>query len=167
MNGEQRKQRIKDGFAALAAGDGAPLMGIFADNVQWTIIGNTRFSGTYNGLADVGERLLGPLGGLIDGHLHITVDNLIAAAGPNRMPYYYRTHAGAELDLLFEKGGRIEMAIEIKRSSSPNPAKGFAIACDDLGITQRFVVYPGTERFALRHGAEAIGLQELAGLLRA
>jgi predicted AAA+ superfamily ATPase len=95
------------------------------------------------------------------------IDNLIAAAGPNRMPYYYRTHAGAELDLLFEKGGRIEMAIEIKRSSSPNPAKGFAIACDDLGITQRFVVYPGTERFALRHGAEAIGLQELAGLLRA
>lgn len=79
MNTEQRKQRIKDGFAALAAGDGAPLMGIFADNVQWTIIGNTRFSGTYNGLADVGERLLGPLGGLIDGHLHITVDNLIAA----------------------------------------------------------------------------------------
>lgn len=103
-------------------------------------------------------------GASFEGHC---IDNLIAAAGPDRVPYFYRTQAGAELDLLFEKGGRIEMAIEVKRSSSPTPEKGFAIACDDLGITQRFVVYPGTERFALRHGAVAIGLQELTGLLRA
>ncbi|MBK6658188.1 MAG: nuclear transport factor 2 family protein [Proteobacteria bacterium] len=41
------------------------------------IIGNTKVSGTFNGKADVLERLLGPLGGLLDGHLHITVDNVI------------------------------------------------------------------------------------------
>ncbi|MDB5869095.1 MAG: ATPase [Polaromonas sp.] len=40
-----------------------------------------------------------------------------------------------------------------------------ALACDDLQIEQRYVVYPGTERIALCHGAQAIGLQELAGLL--
>ena len=57
------------------------------------------------------------------------------------------------------------MAIEVKRSMAPSPEKGFTIACDDLGIAQRFVVYPGTERIALRHGAQAIGLQELAELL--
>ena len=32
---------------------------------------------------------------------------------------------------------------------------------DDLAITRRFVVYPGTERFALRHGAQAIGLNDM------
>ena len=77
MNSEQRKQKIRDGFAALGAGDGAPLMSIFDDKVQWTIIGNTRFSGTYDGMEDVAARLLGPIGELVEGHLHITVDNLI------------------------------------------------------------------------------------------
>ena len=39
------------------------------------------------------------------------------------------------------------------------------MACDDLEITQRCVVYPGQERFPLRHGAQAIGLRELAMML--
>ena len=48
---------------------------------------------------------------------------------------------------------------------APSPEKGFALACDDLQIEQRYVVYQGTERIPLRHGAQAIGLQELATLL--
>jgi len=35
-----------------------------------------------------------------------------------------------------------------------------------LSVQQRWVVYPGTERFPLRHGAQAIGLADLAGVLR-
>jgi len=89
------------------------------------------------------------------------------AASPRRVPYFYRTHAGAEIDLLLEKGGQPDVAIEIKRSSAPSPAKGFAQACDDLRITQRYVVYPGSEQFSLGHGAQAIGLAELVGLLHA
>jgi len=80
MSAEQRAARIKAGFAALGEGDGAPLMGLFADDVQWTIIGNTKFSGTYQGLDDVTTRLLGPLSELLDGHIHITLDNVIADA---------------------------------------------------------------------------------------
>ena len=68
---------------------------------------------------------------------------------------------------MLEQGGRPEIAIEIKRSTAPSPERGFAVACDDLGIAQRYVVYPGTERFALRHGAVALGLRALAQLLRA
>jgi uncharacterized protein len=93
------------------------------------------------------------------------VDNLIQAAGSRRVPYFYRTQVGAEIDLLLEKGGRPEIAIEIKRSMAPSPEKGFAVACDDLQIEQRYVVYPGTERIPLRHGAQAISLLELCQLL--
>ena len=46
-------------------------------------------------------------------------------------------------------------------------SKGFDIACADLNIAQRYVVYPGTERFPLRYGAQAIGLVELMKLLAA
>jgi hypothetical protein len=81
--------------------------------------------------------------------------------------WFYRSHQGAEIDLLIERGGRPQIAIEIKRSSAPSPDKGFAQACDDLGVAQRWLVYPGTERYPLRHGAQAIGVVELAGLLGA
>ena len=93
------------------------------------------------------------------------IDNLIQAAGSLRVPYFYRTQVGAEIDLVLARGGQPEMAIEIKRSMTPSPEKGFAIACDDLQITQRYVVYPGTEAFALRHGAQAMGLGDLVALL--
>ena len=89
------------------------------------------------------------------------IDNLLAAAGNMVTPYTYRTHAGAEIDLLLERGGKAWMAIEIKRSTSPSLSKGFEIACDDLGITQRHVVYPGTDSFPMRRGTQAIGLVEL------
>jgi predicted AAA+ superfamily ATPase len=95
------------------------------------------------------------------------LDNLIQAAGNRRVPYFYRTQVGAEIDLMLEKGGKPEIAIEVKRSSAPSPDKGFGVACDDLQIEQRYVVYPGQESFALRHGAQAIGLSQLCAFLSA
>jgi uncharacterized protein len=95
----------------------------------------------------------------------MAIENLIEAAGERRTACFYRTQDGAEIDLVLVRGGTPEIAVEIKRSSAPSPDKGFAIACDDLGIHQRFVAYPGTERFPLRHGAQAVGLSELGALL--
>ena len=125
-----------------------------------------RDSGLLHGLLELQtlNDLLGhPVCGLsFEGHC---IENLVQAAGTRRVPYFYRTQVGAEIDLVLEKGGQPEIAIEIKRSMAPSPEKGFAIACDDLQIPQRYVVYPGQERIPLRHGAQAIGLSELAALL--
>jgi hypothetical protein len=126
-----------------------------------------RDSGILHGLLELEtlNDLLGhPVCGLsFEGHC---LESLIQAAGNRRVPYFYRTQAGAEIDLLLEKGGLPEIAIEIKRSTAPSPERGFAQACDDLKIAQRYVVYPGTEKIPLRHGALAIGLHELATLLQ-
>jgi len=94
------------------------------------------------------------------------IDNLIAAAGAGRTAYFYRTQVGAEIDLVLEKGGRPDIAIEVNRASAPSPERGFSIACDDLKITRRYVVYPGVESFALRNGAQAISLAQLCAELR-
>ena len=94
------------------------------------------------------------------------IDNLIAAAGAGRTAYFYRTQVGAEIDLVLEKGGHPDIAIEVKRASAPRPERGFSIACDDLKITRRYVVYPGVESFALRNGAQAISLAQLCAELR-
>ena len=90
------------------------------------------------------------------------IENLIQCAGPRWRPYFYRTHDGAEIDLLLERGGQPEIAIEIKKSSAPTLDKGFGIACDDLKVLQRYVVYPGEETYPVRHGTQAIGLAALA-----
>jgi predicted AAA+ superfamily ATPase len=95
------------------------------------------------------------------------LETLIQCAGHRYRAHFYRTHDGAEIDLVLERGGRAEMAIEVKRSSAPSTERGFTEACEALGLTQRWVVYPGQERFPLRHGAQAIGLVELASQLAA
>ena len=97
------------------------------------------------------------------------IENLLQAVAQNtqvpRLSTYYRTQDGAEIDLVFERAGQREIAIEIKRSSAPRVERGFHIACEDLGVKQRYVVYPGTETFPLRVGVQAIGLKDLVVIL--
>jgi len=96
----------------------------------------------------------------------MVVENLIQAAGERRRAYYFRTQDGAEIDLIFDRGGMPELAVEIKRSSAPALDRGFSTACDALGIDERYVVYPGDQVFPLRHGAQAIPLAQMAARLR-
>ena len=125
-----------------------------------------RDSGLLHGLLEL-ETMNDLLGHPVCGHSFEghCIDNLIQAAGKRYVPYFYRTHVGAEIDLVLEKGGKPEIAIELKRSMAPSPDKGFSVACDDLQIAHRYLVYPGLERIPLRHGAQAIGLQALAEIL--
>ncbi len=95
------------------------------------------------------------------------IETLINCAPAWTSPFYYRTSAGAEIDLLLELPGSELWAIEIKRSLSPKVERGFHIACDDLQPARRLVVYAGTERVPLPHGVEAVGLSDLAAELTA
>jgi predicted AAA+ superfamily ATPase len=89
------------------------------------------------------------------------IENLIAAAGDRRTPYYYRTEDGAEIDLLFERGGSIEMVIEIKRSTAPVLSRGFHLARQTLKSSEAYLVHGGTESWPMADGVTAIGLHEL------
>lgn len=116
------------------------------------------------GLASVDDVLGHPVAGA--SYEGFVLETLIRGASSTHRAHFYRTHDGAEIDLLLERGGRPEIAVEVKRSTAPSPDRGFGQACDDLGIEQRYLVYPGPERFPLRHGAQAIGLAELAAVLK-
>jgi predicted AAA+ superfamily ATPase len=78
--------------------------------------------------------------------------------------FYYRTGAGAEIDLVLVDRRQAITAVEIKYSSAPQPPKGFRIACDDLGCGKRFIVYPGTERYPLPGSCAALPLREISAL---
>ncbi|HSW29538.1 MAG TPA: ATP-binding protein, partial [Longimicrobiales bacterium] len=91
------------------------------------------------------------------------IENLIAAAGDRRVPYFYRTADGAEIDLVFERGGLIEVAIEIKRSTAPGVSRGFHAGCSAVGAQEKFVVHGGDGEWPMGGGVTAISL---AGLVQ-
>ena len=95
------------------------------------------------------------------------VENLIAAAPFGTDASFYRTRAGAEIDLLLHLPDRRRWAIEVKRSAAPRAGRGFEIAATDLGADERFVVHPGREPFPLSATTTAIPLADLMERLAA
>ncbi len=94
------------------------------------------------------------------------VDNICAVAPERTLTSFYRTSAGAEIDLVLEFPGLSETwAIEIKSGSAPKPSKGFYNAIEDIGADQAFVVYGGTESFPISDSVSAVGLTEMLRLL--
>lgn len=94
------------------------------------------------------------------------VENLLANADATIQAYFYRSSAGAEIDLLLAWPDKRLWAIEIKRSLAPKLERGFHVACADLKPERRYVVYPGSERYRLAEDIEAIPLPMLAEALR-
>ena len=84
---------------------------------------------------------------------------------PRANAYFYRTAAGAEIDLLLVFPGERKWAIEVKRSLTPSVRRGFHEACNDLQPERQFVVYAGAERYPVNARTEAIGLAELAAMV--
>jgi predicted AAA+ superfamily ATPase len=127
-----------------------------------------RDSGIVHALLGIGDReaLLGHpvVGASWEGFV---MENLLAAAPARTVPLFYRTSAGAEIDLLLEIPGHGLWAIDIKHGLAARPGKGFFAACEDLRPTQRFVVHSGSERHPLSPNLEAIPLRDLAAMLAA
>ena len=77
---------------------------------------------------------------------------------------FYRTAAGAELDVVVETG-RHTLGFEIKFSSAPKVTKGFWQACEDVGARQAFVVAPVQEGWAMAREARVISPLEIPSIL--
>lgn len=94
------------------------------------------------------------------------IENILACAPPSVTGYFYRTSAGAEIDLLLSWPNSDLWAIEIKRSTSPKVERGFHSACNDLNPTHKWVVYPGQESYPLGNDIHTTSLAELCRLLQ-
>lgn len=79
--------------------------------------------------------------------------------------FFYRTHAGAEMDLVLTEGGTPKIGFEIKRSLTPKPTAGLYQSMKDLGLNKAFVIYPGTEVYPLSPKITAIPLMEVRNSL--
>lgn len=115
------------------------------------------------GIADKDALLGHPVvGGSWEG---LAIENLIALAGAEVEPSFYRTSGGAEVDLVLTWPDGREWAIEVKRTLSPKLERGMRSALADIEPERTFVVYPGDDRYPLGAEVEAIPLPELCAEL--
>ena len=74
--------------------------------------------------------------------------NQISAIKKNNLDlYFYRTHHGSEVDLVFTKGLTVVATAEIKYSNSPHLTKGNFLAFEDLNAPVNYVITPSSDDY--------------------
>lgn len=96
---------------------------------------------------------------------NFVVRQLIQSLGSQYTYSFYRTHEGAEIDLLLLENNQPVISIEIKYSNAPKLTKGFLNAIEDVGTDRNFVVTPGSDRFPVHPKIEVLNLWDLVDLL--
>ena len=75
--------------------------------------------------------------------------------------YFYRTAAGAEIDLVIKMPNLEVWAVEIKYGTAPKLGKHYSQTCDDIGATHKFVVYGGDDEFPVGDDVRVISLSKI------
>lgn len=87
------------------------------------------------------------------------IENIIAKYS-DWDPYFYRTAAGAEIDLVLVKGSK-KIGFEFKASAAPRLTKGFWHAFDDLGVDEAYVISPVRESYSIHKHVQICNLKSL------
>jgi predicted AAA+ superfamily ATPase len=126
-----------------------------------------RDSGLVHALLGLGsiESVLGHpvVGGSWEG---FAIETLIAAAPIGTEHFFYRTAAGAELDLVLRLPGNATWAIEIKRTTTPKVSRGFHLSVDDIKADRKILVYAGELEVPAGDGLRAMPLATAVEQLR-
>jgi predicted AAA+ superfamily ATPase len=85
------------------------------------------------------------------------LEQVISIIG-SQQTFFWGTHAGAELDLLFFRHGK-RYGVEFKASDAPDLTKSIHTALADLGLEHVWIIYPGAENYRLHKRVEVISLK--------
>ena len=95
------------------------------------------------------------------------VENIHSVMPPFAETYFYRTAAGAEIDLVIKMPNSEIWAVEIKHGHAPKTGKHYSTTCDDVGATHKFVVYGGDHEFPIGNNVRMISLPKIMEKLAA
>ena len=77
------------------------------------------------------------------------IEQILQLAEPEYQPRFYRSHQGAECDLVLTKASKAVFAIEIKYSAAPKPTKGNLISFEDINAEMNFIITPNSDDFLI------------------
>jgi predicted AAA+ superfamily ATPase len=89
------------------------------------------------------------------------VENILSILPSRTEIYFYRTAAGAEVDLVIKMPSSEIWAIEIKHGAVPKIGKHYNQTCDDVGATHKFILYGGEDEFPVGNDVKIISLPGL------
>jgi hypothetical protein len=95
------------------------------------------------------------------------IEQILGLMPDDRQTCFYRTNAGAEIDLLLTDHPAGPVAIEIKYSLSPKVTKGFWNGYEDLKCRKGFIVYPGEEYYPIDKDVIALPIKDLRMIVAA
>lgn len=78
MSVEENKKIASSFFENANVGNIDASVALLSDDLVWTGVGNTRFSGTFSGKGNVMEQLVGPLFGSLKQGIHTTINSMVA-----------------------------------------------------------------------------------------
>ena len=88
------------------------------------------------------------------------IEQICNVLGDEYEYYFYRTHQGAECDLLLIRPGKVKYAIEIKNTLSPKISKGFRISMEDTKAENGILLSRIQDSYPLDTNVQAMGLGE-------
>jgi predicted AAA+ superfamily ATPase len=89
------------------------------------------------------------------------VENIHSVLPRRAETYFYRTAAGAEIDLVIKISSSEIWAVEIKHGVSPKIPKHYSQTCNDVGATKKYIVYGGDDEFPISDDITVISLPKL------
>lgn len=89
------------------------------------------------------------------------VENILSVLPSRAETYFYRTAAGAEIDLVIKMPSSELWAIEIKHGVAPKLGKHYSQTCDDVGATHKYILYGGDDEFPVGNDVKIISLPGL------
>ena len=91
------------------------------------------------------------------------MEQAIRLMGVNH-PHFWRTHTGAELDLVWQARGAL-WGMEFKYQDAPGMTRSIRAVLRDLPLQHLWIVYPGPERYRLDEVVSVVPLAEIADIV--
>lgn len=79
--------------------------------------------------------------------------------------HFFKTHAGAELDLMLIRGGR-RYGFEFKYQDAPRTSRSMHTIIENLNLERIWIVYPGDKAYPLGERIDVVPLSQMDQVLR-
>ena len=91
------------------------------------------------------------------------IEQIIKTFSPSQA-YFWATHTGAEIDLVFSHRGK-KLGVEVKFNEAPKITKSMRIALEDLSLDHLWVIYPGQKSYPVAEKISVCSLPDIDQLI--
>lgn len=93
------------------------------------------------------------------------LEEILILLGLEQEAYFFKTYAGAELDLMVMQGNR-RFGFEFKYQDAPRTSRSIHTIINELNLERLWIVYPGERAYPLRERIDVVPLTRVSETLK-